>query len=302
MLALQQTSGNAAASRVLLRQPTPGGSSTVTLPPVTVTGQPPAPPGVIVVPPVVISNDPAKEAELQRKVDDTLRRFPDVWRGFCQDWFAATTAALASAPDPPNPYEAANFYAALAGNLAWAAISIVPTGRAVGAVIGLSVLGAGAGSGVFADRRPPSGRGRVTSVLAEERDRLEQKMPRSAFNEIVADFLQSDELNATEEMDQQLWRRFAPDIPFETKTSVMTANATAQIARWLEQFQAQYLEWKAREDVIAKARSYAADEAVSGPFGSPFVVLGELLGVGTPADRFFDQAMSDIPLTLMLTG
>lgn len=236
-----------------------------------------------------------------------MARFPEAWRGFCRDWYGAANGALASVADPPNPYEARNFWKALAGNLAWAATSIAAAGAAVSGagvvvIVGASVAGAGAGSGAFQQAGPPSGRASVARVLAGERDRMERRGSRALFSRVASDAVLDPQVSGDHDaQDRLLWQAFAPGIAFDTRAETMLQNAQARIASWLSQYQAQYLEWKGRADVIDKAREHELAASASGPFADPFDVLGDLLGIGTPADAYFDQAMADIPLALVFT-
>lgn len=292
VLGLQRAGGNAAVSRMIAR--TRSADATLARTPITI-------------PPVVISNDPATQAHEQGLVDEANRRAPELWRGYCRDWFAAATAALGGVPDLANPYESANMSWALAGNLAWAATSVTILSAGVAAPVGaavvlVSVLGAAAGTGVMARGAPPSGRDRIVRALASERDRLEGDVPRSTINDLLGDLSATGQLESADAFDRAVWNLFSDSIPFESRTSVMTANATRQISGWVSQFQQQYLEWKSREDVISKARDYEADEQASGPYGDPFTLLAWAVGIGTPADQYFDMAMNDFPLSILFTG
>jgi hypothetical protein len=254
----------------------------------------------IVLDPVVISNDRDTQQRLQQQSDAMMARFPEVWRGFCRDWYASSTAALSSIPDLPNPYEARNFWIALGGNMAWAmtSLSVAATvpGIGAGVVVGVSAVGAGAGSGAFARQGPPSGREAVIDMLSAQKDMLEQAGTRQLFVDVASQCIQNPATASDRDaQDRMLWQRFASGIEFENRTSMMTTKARTILSSWLAQFQSQYLEWKERPDVIAKARDYELGEAASGPYGSPFDVLGDLLGIGTPADRFFEMAQQDIP-------
>lgn len=255
--------------------------------------------------PIVISNDPATQQRLQAQSDQMMGRFPEVWRGFCRDWYDANLAALASVPDLPNPYEAGNFWKALAGNLLWAATSITVVGAvpraAATVVIGASVLGAGAGTGVFQTAAPPSGRAAIARALAHERDRIERTGARSLFADVAAHCIDAS-VTDRDAQDRLLWRAFSASISFEERANTMLVNAQNKLTSWLSQYQAQYLEWKERDDVAAKARDYELGEIAYEPFGSPFTAIADLIGIGTPADRFFEYAMRDIPLTLVFAG
>jgi len=257
----------------------------------------------ITINPVVVASDPDKEAQLQQKSDAMMNRFPEVWRGFCRDWQIQATSALASVPDPPNPYEARNFWIALAGNMAWAATSITVVATAgVGAgavaVIGASAVGAGAGSGALAKSGPPSGRGQAATALAAQRDKMETLGTRSMFADVAMAAIDKEQA----EQDEALWKKFAPTIPFATRATVMLANAQSRLTSWFAQFQTQYIAWKERDDVVSKARDYEMGEISSEPFGDPISLIADVVGVGTPADRFFEQAQADIPFTPTFGG
>jgi hypothetical protein len=232
-----------------------------------------------------------------------MARFPEVARGFCRDWFSAATAALASAPEPEDPFAARNFWIALGGNMLWASTSLTSAltatpGPAVAGVVGASAGGAALGSGVLANAAPPSGKAAVTDKLASMRDQLETRVTQKGFfvdvvQNAVTDPTASGDINA---QDKLLWNKFADaKVSFESKVATMTTILRAILADYLVQFQKEFLEWKARDDVIKKAREHELAEQSSGPFGDVWDILGDVLGIGTPADRFFEMAMSDIP-------
>jgi hypothetical protein len=298
VLQLQETIGNQAAQRSLYANVDRYRHATSGLMHQPVSGRVQRDP--VDLDPVVISDDPATQQRLQQQSDQMMARFPEVWRGFCRDWYDAAINALSSVPDPPNPYEARNFCIALGGNLAWAMTSISVAGSVGGlgavAVIGTSAIGAGAGTGVFARPGPPSGRGTVASVLAAQRGMIEQQANRRIFSDVAASCIVNPQAASNSELqDRMLWQRFAPGIDFDNRASVMLENAQQRLSSWLGQFQQQYMAWKARPDVIAKAREYELGDAVLAPYGDPFDILGDLIGIGTPADPFFEAAQQDIP-------
>lgn len=293
LLAIQAGAGNAAVQRLLADGSPSAGARAVQREPITLD-------------PTYIADDADEQAAGQLQSDRMMGRFPEVWRGFCRDWYDAALNALATVPDLPDPYAEANFYRALAGNLLWAATSITffVTNPAAGVVaISASFAGAAAGSGMLATPAPPSGRAQLGAVIATERDRIERDVGHPLFADVAADCLADRRRFSTvAAQDRALWHRFAPGIPFERRNQVMQQNATALLASWLQQFQQQYLAWKERPDVLARARDLETGSQASGPYGSPFTILSNMVGIGTPEPVFFELAKRDIPLLLVFSG
>lgn len=285
ILALQRTAGNAAMSSVVQRQP-------------------------VTLRPVVISNDPTTEAHEQQLVDEAARRAPTLWRGFCGDWFTAAVAGLSASPDPADPFAARNFAIALGGNIAWALTSLsllatAPLSLPVAAgLIAVSISGAVAGSGTLSRSAPPTGRGQITDVLARDRDLMEQAFPEAQVNDLLADLSQRRALGDAAAFDRGVWSLFSSAIPFESRTQIMTQNATNRVSRWLQQFQQQVLEWRERDDVKRRARDLWYEEKHALLEESPLADLGGWLTTefATPPDEFYERAMSDYPLVILFTG
>jgi uncharacterized protein DUF4157 len=208
-------------------------------------------------PPVVIGRGRGG-AGGQAESDSMVREFPEIMRGFCRDWCHAASFALHALPNPDDPYAAANFDRALAGNLAWAATSLTyferfaattPPGRA--ALVVTSGVGAIAGTGTFSTPPPPSGRGEIVQILEQTRGLLERHFTASAFiNDAVARCL-VDPAGA-HDPGPELWQRFARGIPFHDRAEVMGAQIRQKLARWLASFQRQWLDWK--ESIEERAR------------------------------------------------
>jgi hypothetical protein len=138
-------------------------------------------------------------------------------------------------------------------------------------------------------------------VLAAQRGLAERAGTHSVFSDVAIQCV-GQHISEPIPQDRKLWQAFAGRIDFDSRASIMLENAQQRLTRWLAEFQQQYLAWKARADVIAKARAYELGDSASGPYGDPWTILGDVVGVGTPADPFFDMAQRDIPLTILFTN
>jgi hypothetical protein len=260
--------------------------------------------------PVAVSDDPDTQKAMQEQSDAMMTRFPEVARGFCRDWFESATAALSTAPEPDDPFAARNYWVALAGNMVWAATALTgaliePPAAVAAASVGASAVGAGAGSGALAKAAPPSGKAAVMDKLATMRGQMEARATQRGFFVDVVTAATADPKTRGDQnaQDELLWKKICDGkFAFAERIALMTTNLRATVASHLVEFQTQFLAWKQRQDVIKKARDYELDEESSGPFGDPIDIIGDLLGIGTPADRFFEMAMKDIPFEPKFTS
>jgi hypothetical protein len=254
--------------------------------------------------PVVLTSDPSSQAGLQAASDAMMARFPEVWRGFSRDWYEANISALASVPDPRTPFEASEFWKELGSNMFWATVDLVPVLAdtvSVKGAAGLAKAEAHQAKGGPTDGG--GGRTHIATVLANDRDSLESAGTKELFGDAAGEAT-ADQKAASDSglQDELLWKHFAPDVPFASRNSVMLQSANTKLSSWLQQFTSQFQEWRTRSDVVSKARDYELADSASQPFGSPITALGDLLGLGTPDDRFFAMAMDDIPFTFVLAG
>ena len=254
----------------------------------------------ITINPVVIADTPSAQRTLQAESDAMMARFPEVWRGYARDWYEANLNALASVPEPTSPLDASAFWQELGTNVFWATVDLAPYlagGTPVEALVKPLASGAKAvAHGFPGSGGATSGRAAVGAVLAGYRDFIDTKGTRDVFAEVALECTGNPQIGSdSSKQDEQLWQRFAPGIPFDTRGSVLQKKAAETLASWLRQISEQFHAWKARADVVAKARDYELSESASGPFGDPITVIGDIVGIGTPADRFFQMAQKDIP-------
>jgi hypothetical protein len=109
------------------------------------------------------------------------------------------------------------------------------------------------------------------------------------------------EYSAAPDPDAQvrhLWRHFAPGVGFDDRAEALLARANAAIAGRLAQFQRQYLAWKERPDVLARASGYwhLATLMEADVIGAASLLAGVL-----PEERFFEPVKNDIPLVIRIT-
>jgi hypothetical protein len=96
-------------------------------------------------------------------------------RIYLNDWMDAARDGVLAARQPDDPVAQENYHRALAGNMLWAATSLLPAGgiaRIVWATRTMSFGGAAAGSGVLAAASSPSGMNLVRQRLQVIRDRM----------------------------------------------------------------------------------------------------------------------------------
>jgi hypothetical protein len=167
---------------------------------------------------------------------------------FADLWLTAGTNALASVPEAEDEESKANWYLALAGNLLWAATSLVAS-EAKAAVRLMSFVGAAVGSGVgkLNEDKAPSGKELIGGMLTKARDHLVKNV--GPVLDEVATKCGDQQITNPEEQRKVLW-------PYLFRTDYnesdpireeMTKKIKAGLAEYLQQWHA----WKKAYEVAS---------------------------------------------------
>jgi hypothetical protein len=196
--------------------------------------------------PVLIDpGDTAAQSQRRQKTSNLAIATLPIWASnYINLWFTAATAALANAPQPEDTKARRNWWIALAGNLAWAATSLVDPQMAF-LIRVMSFAGASVGSGALAADAAPSGEGVVVHQLARARDELIHKaLPTVEGVAVECGFEMVDDI---EEQKQRLWSRIISEAPYENSDAIV-GNMESRIAIGLKQFSEQWEAWKSGDE------------------------------------------------------
>jgi hypothetical protein len=264
VMRLQRTAGNAAVARHLAT---------------------PRAPLIQRAPPTVDVHDlPMADAGQERIRADAREKLP-VWaQSFADLWYSANNGALAVAKEPEDPDFAsgvgamakANFGVALAGNLVWAATSLIPEAKL--GVILMSFGGATVGSGALSQDAPPSAmpsfKEPVARALAGARDRLAKKAADKVKD--VADECAGANISDLEQQKQKLWEKLISST-YNAAEPIEQAAAAA-LAKGAASYAAEWAKHK-HSDAVQKEGARRADERIKKD-GYPASVWAERLLLG----------------------
>ena len=200
---------------------------------------------VIVANPVWLGETRAQRARRQKISDGAIAALPIWASNYANLWLNAGTTALAGAPEPEDANARRNWWVALAGNLTWAATSLLAPEMTV-AIRVMSFAGAAVGSGALATDAVPSGKGVVGLKLASVRDAMIQNaLP--VVREVAMD-CGSGMVGDIEKQKKQRRRRcLFPKVPYESSETIV-ANMQYRIAAGLKQFSEQWRAWDSGEE------------------------------------------------------
>jgi hypothetical protein len=257
--------------------------------------------------PTMRSSSRREVHNLQQLSDAAMTRLPMVGRGYVNEWFSAMSAGINSVPEPDDPRQKRYWWIALAGNLGWAASSLIAPEYAI-AIRALSFAGAAVGSGAVQQLAPteaaPSGRQMLITQLARVRDRMVGGHLPSILIDVVGECVEQYIGDQTRQ-DTILWNRLFPGIPQANSSEAIVTQAISRTQEILPVFMAQFVAWDARVNresmnhVVAAAHSDALDMHQS-PIrerepGEPASRLGLALSV-----RIFPQAEAAGPFRPVL--
>ena len=232
LVKLQRTAGNAAVGAMLSRRRT--------------SLTPPVQRDVITTNPVLIKSGDtdAKSDQRQKISNDAIAGLPIWASNYANLWLTAGTTALAGVQEPEDPKAKQNWWVALAGNLTWAATSLLAP-ELTGAIRLMSFAGAAVGSGVLAANAAPSGKGVVGLQLGKARDSMIQKT--GSLVQQVAVECGFDMESDIEKQKQRLWKKLLPGVPYENSEAIV-ANMQTRIASGLSQFLEQWKVWDSGDE------------------------------------------------------
>ncbi len=201
---------------------------------------------VIIANPVwALSGDTRGQGARRRKISDGAIAALPIWvSNYANLWLNAGTTALAGAPEPEDANARRNWWGALAGNLTWAATSLLAPEMTV-AIRVMSFAGAAVGSGALATDAVPSGKGAVGLQLARARDAMIQNAG-PVVREVAVDCGRGM-VGDIEKQKRQLWHRLIPKVPYES-SETMVANMQDRIAAGLKQFSEQWQAWDSGDE------------------------------------------------------
>lgn len=165
---------------------------------------------------------------------------------FLDEWFSASTAATNSVPEPNIPGSQGYWFIALAGNLLWAATSLLDPELTIPIRI-MSFVGAAVGSGTLQqllgeEPGAPAGRPLLVTRLAKVRDAMNPSLP-AKIEESIIEAINHD-ISNIEEQDQILWTKLLPGVPYEHRFEFIVRKEIEQTSRVLEDFKMQYIIWR----------------------------------------------------------
>ncbi len=230
--------------------------------------------------PVLIkAGDTTAQGERRQNISNGAIATLPIWASnYANLWLTAGTTALAGVPEPDDAAARQNWWIALAGNLTWAATSLLAPEATV-AIRVMSFGGAAAGSGVLASGTAPSGKGLVGLQLARARDAMVR-----AAGPLVIEVAVDCGFGLVEDIEKQkqrLWNRMLPGVPYE-QSEAITASMQAGIAAGLHQFLEQWKAWESGDEgatpeklgAALKKRSWFED-LVAQP-GDTFILMEQL--------------------------
>lgn len=237
-LALQRAAGNSAVAKLLA-----GGHSK---PPADVQRD------QMTADPVLIkSGDTKAQGERRQKISDSAIAALPIWASnYLNLWLTAGTTALAGAPEPEDAKARQNWFLALAGNLTWAATSLLAPEMTI-AIRVMSFGGAAVGSGALAADAAPAGKsvvglqlGKIRDVMVQMAGPKVQKVAVECGFQLVGDI---------EQQKRRLWKELFPNVPYEN-SEVMIANMQSRIAAGLKQFSDQWNAWESGDEGATPAK------------------------------------------------
>jgi hypothetical protein len=214
---------------------------------------------------------------------------------FANLWYIANNGALGAAQEPADPdFVTASgavakqaFGIALAGNLVWAATSLLAPEATI-AIRVMSFGGASVGSGILAPAAPassqPSFKGPAAAALARARDQLAVKSKEQV--KTVADECAVNNISDLDEQKKKLWEKM-----FTTaynSAGPIQGAAAAKLAAGAASFVAKWQAHKNSKAVKDEAwrRTSARIERDGYPWHVHLRILVEPSGPGGPADEY----------------
>jgi hypothetical protein len=166
----------------------------------------------------------------------TLRWYDDERAGepLVSDWLAAAHLGIDGSASPTDPTVASNFKRALAGNLGWAATSLIPSHMSA-AIRVLSFAGAAVGSGAAADQAAPNPRDDLFAALAAAADRIQ--LPREGFV-AAANRCAREHITTPGARRQTLWEAMWGDVPYASRRAAIQAQVAANINAAMRAYEA----------------------------------------------------------------
>lgn len=195
-------------------------------------------------PPIMIGATKESSNRMQKIADSLWERFPSIARGFLIEWFAETSAAVNSIQGPPDPDASMYWWIALAGNITWAATSLLAP-ELNAAITLMSFGGAAVGSGALQALygvSKPDGKSALIQRLAEARDKMEMTAG-PVIEDALAEAAAKNITNPTAQ-DKLLWKRMFPGISFESRSGTIFKAALAEAMSALDDFAKQYADWQ----------------------------------------------------------
>jgi hypothetical protein len=196
--------------------------------------------------------DPALYSKAKDHLGEAASHFADRWQ-------IQALNAIMTAEEPADATEKQNWYVALAGNVVWVFAGL----KAVYWPIAL--LGAAAGSGVFAGQATPSGKNDYAKALPAAADRIAQD--KRQIDEAARECARRGVSDAVGQ-DQVLWERMFPTFPFDSRKAIYD-DLSAWLATELRRFHAAYEAWKRASLEEAARRSEEDYEWTLGPVFRP---------------------------------
>jgi hypothetical protein len=211
-------------------------------------------------------------AALKKQKQDRLRELQErinlQVQVYLTQWKNEVDSAIDQAPFPPEEESRFGFYLALAGNLLWAATSLINPAAAIGSAIAvqgsriiqvMSFTGATVGSGTittFFPNRPVSslsekdGKDLIRQVAGIEATELQdvfrEVTPQWAneLDEPLAEFAGSDQ-QRLEMFEKRIWERVFPRIPFDdNRLNAIRNKCKDNVAKLLVEYRKQWKEFR----------------------------------------------------------
>jgi hypothetical protein len=203
-----------------------------------------------------------KEERFKQKheiIDDTMKRFRgDTADRFLNEWMGQVDKGIDTISVPNKEQSKIYWWLALAGNLLWAATSLMVPGLinlGKGAIIIASFLGATIGSGALTPEPPslpPDGKTILRTRLSQVRDEMSQKIYPLAEKAAW----ECGRRNITDVQDQNeiLWRTMFADVPYNNRFEHIMKTSITQASSALDDYNKQYDEYV--EELKQYARTY----------------------------------------------
>jgi hypothetical protein len=205
-------------------------------------------------PPVFVGADKKAAKEKQKISDDLIVRLPGVAQLFLDEWFMAMSGGINSVPEPEDPESSVYWWAALAGNLTWAATTLLAP-ELVLPIRAMSFAGAAVGSGALQKATAtgmPAGKSALLIALAKARDAMKKSIRLAV--EDVAIAAASKKITTQSKQDEMLWIRLFPGVPYDNQFETIVTTAIASASSALEDFAKQYDAWRSQIRTIVNAK------------------------------------------------